>query len=80
MGWRSGERTMRTYEHLQRRERFLAELSHIHREMRRRERKYLDSGSSPGQPAAQVQAGRDLAFLLGEDNDDIARSQCRPPR
>jgi len=80
MGWRSGERTMRTYEHLQRRERFLAQLSQIHREMERRERKYLDPGSLPRLPVAEVQAGRDLAFLLGEDNDDIARSCYTPPR
>jgi integrase len=81
MGWRSGEQTMRTYEHLQRRERFFAQLSQIHREMERREGKYLDPGSLPRIPAAEVQARRDLAFLLGEDNnDDIARSRYTPPR
>jgi integrase len=81
MGWRSGEQTMRTYEHLQRRERFFAQLSQIHREMEQRERKYLDPGSLPRMPAAEVQAKRDLAFLLGEDNnDDIARSCYTPPR
>jgi integrase len=80
MGWRSGEHTMRTYEHLQRREHFMAQLAQIHQEMDRRERKYLDPGPSPRLPAAEVQAGRDLAFLLGEDNDDIARSHDTPAR
>jgi hypothetical protein len=80
MGWRSGERTMRTYEHLQRRERFMAELSQIHHEMERRARKYSDPGSLPRLPAADVQAGRDLAFLLGEDNDDVRSSRYTPPR
>jgi len=80
MGWRSGDRTMRVYEHLQRREGFLVRLNHIHREMGQRERKYLNSVSPAAQPATQVQAGRDLAFLLGEDNDDVTRSHCTPPR
>jgi integrase len=79
MGWRSGERTMRVYEHLQRRERFWVQLNHIHREMGQRERQYLKSVSSPAPPAAHMQAGRDLAFLLGEDNDDVTRSPCTPP-
>lgn len=76
MGWRSGERTMRTYEHLQRRERFLAQLGRIHREMDRRENRFLKSGSIEVQPAAPVQAEQDLAFMLGEDNDDLSRSHC----
>ena len=80
MGWRSGERTMRVYEHLQRRERFCVQLSNIHREMEQRERKYLNSVSSAAAPASQLQAGRDLAFLLGEDNDDVTASPRTPPR
>ena len=79
MGWRSGERTMRVYEHLQRRERFLVQLNHIHREMGKRERKYRNAVSSPAQPTIQIQAARELAFLLGEDNDDVRRSSCTPP-
>jgi hypothetical protein len=80
MGWRSGERTMQVYEHLQRRERFWVQLSNIHRKMEQRERKYLNSVSSPAAPAAQMQAGHDLAFLLGEDNDDVAASPSTPPQ
>ena len=81
MGWRSGEQTMRTYEHLQRRERFFTQLNQIHCEMERRVREYSDSGSTPRLPAAEVQAGPELAFLLGEDNnDDIARSCYTRPR
>jgi len=80
MGWRSAEQTMRVYEHLQRRERFCVQLSNIHRQMEQRERKYLNSVSSVAAPASQPQAGRDLAFLLGEDNDHVTASPGTPPR
>lgn len=74
MGWRSGERTMQTYEHLQRRERFLAQLGRIHREMDRRGNRFAKSSSIEDQPTVPVQAEQDLAFILGEDNGDLSRS------
>ena len=74
MGWRSGERTMQTYEHLQRRERFLARLGRIHREMDRRGHRFAKSSSTEDQPTVPVQAEQDLAFILGEDNADLSRS------
>ena len=79
MGWRSGEQTMRTYEHLQRRERCMDQLRQIHREMERRGRRFPSADLRQGQPAAQVQAAREMTFLLGED-DDISTSHQMPPR
>src|SRR5262249_43064472 len=76
MGWRSGERTMQTYEHLRRRERFLAQLGRIHQEMDRRDNRFLKSSSIEGQPTVAVQAEQHLAFMLGADNGDPTRSHC----
>jgi integrase len=74
MAWRSGERTMQAYEHVERGASFGRRLKTIHQTMRRRERE-------AGRMLPQVQplnrlnapdavpAGGDLAFLLGEDDD-----------
>jgi integrase len=60
MKWRSGERTLRAYEHVQREARFLNKLSLIHRQMNKRE---TDFEREP------TQASAELAYLLGEDDD-----------
>ena len=39
MAWNSGERTLRSYDHLQREADFHIRLEIIHKEMRRRERR-----------------------------------------
>ncbi len=75
MKWRSGERTLRVYEHLQRQERFLEKLAAIHRQMKKREAAFATKRGpwSPRDPhdsnttAAGISA--ELAFLLGEDDD-----------
>ncbi len=75
MSWRSGERTMKAYEHLERGASFGRRLKTIHESMRRRER---EAGRQlPSLPAMTRQIGPvdtlpvagDLAFLLGEDDD-----------
>ena len=74
MAWRSGERTLSAYDHVQRAVDFETRLDGIHREMRRREMEI--SRGLP--PEAQInlvarvrreapQLSPDLAFLLGED-------------
>jgi hypothetical protein len=71
MAWRSGERTRKAYEHLERGRSFAMRLQAIHREMGRRERrteKELASGAA--NIAASPGNGRDLALLLGDDDDD----------
>ena len=73
MAWRSGEQTLATYEHLQRRARFFEHLQHIHRAMKRRESSSNRKGgltllTSTGDKKTMA-AGRDLAFLLGEDHE-----------
>jgi hypothetical protein len=76
MAWNSGERTLRSYDHLQREADFHVRLGVIHKEMRRRERRSQAPGtaSSPQSIAAATAAversNQDLAFLLGEDDDD----------
>ena len=75
MCWRSGERTMKAYEHVERGASFARRLKAIHETMRRREREggrnVLSSpakqGLSSGVNAPPVTG--DLAFLLGEDDD-----------
>lgn len=76
MAWNSGERTLRSYDHVQREVDFHSRLEIIHKEMRRRERlsQAPRTGSIP-QPidaatAAVERSNQDLAFLLGEDDDD----------
>ena len=76
MAWNSGERTLRSYDHLQREADFHNRLGIIHREMRRRERRSQAPGAalSPQSitavTAAVERSNQDLAFLLGEDDDD----------
>jgi integrase len=74
MSWRSGERTMKAYEHLDRGASFGRRLKAIHQTMRRRE---LEAGrqipqlpvtNRRSEPEALSVEG-DLAFLLGEDDD-----------
>jgi integrase len=74
MAWRSGEQTLRAYEHLERSDSFQRRLHAIHQTMRRRERltarpigrpRVMSSGE--GRP---VGMRGDLAYLLGEDDDD----------
>jgi site-specific recombinase XerD len=76
MSWSSGERTLQAYDHVQRAADFRVHLQAVHKEMRRRER---TAGKNPGMaprnqrpgmtPVSEV-ARKDLAFLLGEDDDD----------
>lgn len=75
MKWRTGERTLQVYEHVQREERFLEKLVVIHRQMKKREAAFATKRGlwSPRDPhdshttAAGMTA--ELAFLLGEDDD-----------
>jgi hypothetical protein len=75
MAWRSGEQTLRAYEHIERSESFQRRLHAIHRTMRQRERMAGRSARS-SRPASSDTTGAsvgvrgDLAFLLGEDDDD----------
>jgi integrase len=76
MAWRSGEQTLRAYEHLERSDSFQRRLRAIHQTMRRRERDAARP-AAPGRvvsaDAKQVRSERlsdDLAYLLGEDDDD----------
>jgi integrase len=76
MAWNSGERTLRSYDHLQREADFHIRLGIIHKEMTRRERRILAPSTASGPPsidaatAAIERSNHDLAFLLGEDDDD----------
>jgi site-specific recombinase XerD len=72
MAWRSGERTLKAYEHVQRGDSFARHLRSIHIAMHRRERQSgKQSAVQPLQsPAEMVVFDQDLAFLLGEDHDD----------
>jgi integrase len=75
MSWRSGERTMKAYEHVERGASFGRRLQAIHRTMRRRELeaereiRHLPA-TAQCRPAECVPLDHDLAFLLGEDDDD----------
>jgi hypothetical protein len=70
MAWRSGERTLRAYEHVQRGDSFARHLRSIHIAMSRRERQSeTQPAGQPMQPEMTV-FDQDLAFLLGEDHDD----------
>jgi hypothetical protein len=75
MAWNSGERTLHAYDHLQRETDFHSRLKVIHKEMRRRERQSHTPGTassvqSIASAAAVERSDQDLAFLLGEDDDD----------
>jgi len=75
MAWRSGEQTLRAYEHVERSERFQRRLHVIHQMMRRRERATGHQVASARAPSGDLagDAGSvrgDLAYLLGEDDDD----------
>ena len=76
MAWNSGERTLRSYDHVQREADFHIRLGIIHKEMRRQERRsQTPSTASIPQSidtatAAVERSNQDLAFLLGEDHDD----------
>lgn len=73
MAWRSGERTLHAYEHVQRGQSFARRLHDIHAEMNRRERN-LSGGAESSIPDVAPNSGPlldpELAYLLGEDNDD----------
>jgi hypothetical protein len=73
MAWRSGDRTLQAYEHVQRKEDFASTLNSIHRSMQRRERSAPHAASKRKGHEADANppmVDPDLAFLLGEDNDD----------
>ena len=76
MAWRSGEQTLRAYEHLERSDSFQRRLRAIHQTMRRRERLAARPvarsrvGSCDGEHGSPVRMSADLAYLLGEDDDD----------
>ena len=76
MGWSSGERTLQAYDHVQRAADFRVRLHAVHKEMQRRERTVgINPGLSPPNPKSGTTpvyevACKDLAFLLGEDDDD----------
>jgi site-specific recombinase XerD len=74
MKWRTGERTLKVYEHVRREHNFLKRLNSIHREMATRERtfksmrnkKSLTNIVSTELPATD----RNLAFILGDDDEN----------
>lgn len=71
MAWRSGEVTLKAYEHVQRGESFARRLRSIHVAMQRRER---DASQVVATATTQkvddaIVVDEDLAFLLGEDHD-----------
>jgi integrase len=73
MAWRSGEQTLRAYEHVERGHTFVTRMQSIHREMGKRERqtaKDLADDAPMPMAALDPSVDQDLAFLLGEDNDD----------
>ena len=76
MAWRSGEQTLRAYEHVERSDSFQRRLRAIHQTMRRRERVAAQPRRSTAREVTQTTAAvpsrvsGDLAYLLGEDDDD----------
>lgn len=70
MAWRSGERTLRAYEHVQRAGSFARGMEAIHRAMRRREREALESHETIKDTPQTAELDQDLTFFLGDDNDD----------
>jgi site-specific recombinase XerD len=73
MAWRSGEQTLKAYEHVQRGDSFARRLRLIHNAMHRREReagKAMGEMASIATPGDRTVLDHDLAFLLGNDNDD----------
>ena len=74
MAWRSGEQTLRAYEHVERSESFQRRLRAMHQTMRRRERVAVSPAARPRARSSDdghpVGVGGDLAYLLGEDDDD----------
>jgi site-specific recombinase XerD len=76
MGWLSGERTLQAYDHVQRAADFRIQLQAVHNEMQKRERSVpVNPGLSPQDQGSEMTplssvACKDLAFLLGEDDDD----------
>ena len=75
MKWRTGERTLKVYEHLRRAFRFSEQLAGIHKTMQRREQAFATRHAKPvsGEPPpGQETAGAspELAYLLGEDEVD----------
>jgi hypothetical protein len=75
MKWRTGERTLKVYEHLRRDFRFSEQLAGIHRTMQGRERTFATRQGKPASgepPTRQETAGTspELAYLLGEDEGD----------
>jgi site-specific recombinase XerD len=72
MAWRSGERTLKAYEHVQRGASFARRLRKIHETMHRRERRpnQQTAVASSSEPVESAVLDQDLAYLLGEDDDD----------
>jgi len=71
MAWRSGERTLKAYEHLERGRSFAMRLQAIHHEMGKREHLAAkELAKENGKPVASPVSDRDLMFLLGDDDDD----------
>lgn len=59
MGWHSGERTLKAYEHVQRTESFARRLSAIHEAMRQRERQAAAATASPARHCGHESASTD---------------------
>jgi integrase len=72
MAWKSGERTLKAYEHVQRGASFARRLRKIHETMHRRERRPGQNTIAPmsAQPVESAVLDQDLAYLLGEYDDD----------
>jgi site-specific recombinase XerD len=75
MAWRSGEQTLRAYEHVERSNSFQRRLHVIHQTMQRRERLAARPAAPAGAGSDPARGRRDpissdLAYLLGEDDDD----------
>jgi len=71
MKWRTGDRTLKVYEHLSREHNFLKRLNSIHGEMARRASRFNSRRSmSPNAPPTVLsRMDEDLAFVLGEDDE-----------
>ncbi len=67
MAWRSGERTMNAYEHVQRGRSFAVRMHAIHREMEKRAAHELARGGTVPVSATAPSTNHELAFLLGDE-------------
>ena len=74
MAWKTRDRTLAAYEHVQRREAFLDTLASIHNEMRRRSKSFQSTPPPPPSTLASTVStavvDEDLRLLTGDYGDD----------